>query len=107
MIQEGFRSLHRRLNDVPPLTLSASQQSESKPPVIPLAIDVNEVESVLESASRELLAWPQHTDGRWIERPEFDRLSGLVAKDSPTVIMLLGVPGTGNRLSLLDSERGL
>ena len=72
---------------------SGSQNIIPTRPSIPL--DTSAVERTFAAASKELLNWPQATDGQWIDRPELDQLYGLTNQDKSAVTVLLGGPGEG------------
>ncbi len=47
------------------------------------------------SESRHLISWPQETSGRWIDRPELQKLETMLQSGAPTLNVLLGEPGCG------------
>src|ERR1039457_3288393 len=47
------------------------------------------------SESRHLISWPQETSGRWIDRPELQKLETMLQSGTPTLNVLLGEPGCG------------
>jgi SpoVK/Ycf46/Vps4 family AAA+-type ATPase len=46
-------------------------------------------------ASAGLLAWPQETRGRWLERPELEILENTILAEPQSCTLLLGPPGAG------------
>src|ERR1022692_1674602 len=51
------------------------------------------------SESRHLISWPQETSGRWIDRPELQKLETTLRSGAPTLSVLLGEPGCGKSRS--------
>ena len=59
------------------------------------SVDIAEVQRLFGDASRLLLAWPQETNGQWIERPQLDVLRQRTTEERRTPAVLLGRPGSG------------
>ena len=80
----------------PPLLGPATPPPAPPPPPEPLAAHARDaVERAFSAASDRLLGWPQAIGGAWIDRPELDRLHGLVLEARPALALLLGDPGVG------------
>ena len=72
-------------------SLRAPNSSAPIPPGTPLrTVDVTEVKHLFGDASRLLLAWPQETNGHWIDRPE---LATLRQKSHPAERQANGIAG--------------
>ncbi len=71
----------------------AAPAPNAPPPLSPA--ETAAVEHAFGAASRALLDWPTEIDGAWIERPELDRLRELAPAEEPSVVALLGAPGSG------------
>lgn len=113
IVQEGIKSIHRRL-DVPiPIPISTQSHRIVESSVNHMNTDVQTIKEKFGDASRLLLDWPQETDGQWMDRPELDQLYKIVYEvlhrrcDSvhldvgkSNAVVLIGAPGTGKSATL-------
>ena len=82
-------------------SLQAPNASFPIPPATPLpTVNITEVKDLFGDASRLLLAWPQETNGQWIERPELATLRQKATQPSDRPTVLLGSPGAGKSATL-------
>jgi hypothetical protein len=58
-------------------------------------LDVGRTFAAFGAASSALLAWPQETAGRWLDRPELTELHAALRDPEGRVTVLLGPPGSG------------
>ena len=95
LVQAGVGSIHQRLDSIQgAVSLQKTQAGEESPP-LPAPLDVGTIERAFGVVSQVLLGWPQEIDGKWIERPELERLYALTTGKESKVTVLLGRPGEG------------
>ena len=95
LVQAGFGSIHGRLDPIQDTVSLQQAQASEEPTPLPASLDVATIERAFGVVSQVLLGWPQETEGKWIARPELERLYALTTEKESKVTVLLGRPGEG------------